>query len=180
VPKVDVQATVLEAAVGYISGTKIVRLALYSNDDVFDKPDTVLPGAEGTTTDVPDLGECCQLAKVTLPQPVALNAGTINWLVASPDDTNGPDFNGAWQVSHLGERGTMFPPSPWFLASSEWPAGRVSGTRTGALASREAGKRADPPAEMKSNAGRVTIFSNLNPLFPEPYQPARDPSSWGT
>ena len=69
VPKVDVQASVLEAAVGYTSGTKLVQLGIYNNNDTFGTPGTLFPGGQGSTTDIPDLGECCQLAKVALPSP---------------------------------------------------------------------------------------------------------------
>ena len=68
VPKVDVQARVLEAAVGYISGKRALSLSLYDNNDALQTPGFPLPGAQGITRDIPDLGECCQLAKVVLPQ----------------------------------------------------------------------------------------------------------------
>ncbi len=173
VPKVDVQATVLEAAIGYISGDKVVQLGIYSNNDIFSTPDTLLPGGQGSTTDIPDLGECCQLARVTLPAPgVTLTAGTIYWLVASPDEVNGTSFNGAWQVAHLGEHGLLAPSiQPWVLSPSGWLATRVSGTRLQTLGPLSAEKRKNAPLRPNAASGRVTIFSNLNHFFPQPYIP---------
>jgi hypothetical protein len=172
VPKVDVQATVLEAAVGRISGTRIIQLGIYSNNDTFGTPDTVLPGGQGSTTDIPDLGECCQLAKVTLPSPgVTLTAGTIYWLVASTDDVNGTSFNGGWQVSHLGDSSVLAPPSPWVFVPSQWPAARISGARLQTRGPISAEKKEKAGLATHTAAGRVKIFSNLNPLFPEPYLP---------
>lgn len=64
-PKTDVHVTVLSAAIGYYSGTKKVNLGIYS-----DSSGTVgapLPGDQGSTSDIPDTGDCCQLTTVTLP-----------------------------------------------------------------------------------------------------------------
>jgi hypothetical protein len=169
VPKVDVQASVLEAAVGRIAGDSIIQLSIYSNNDTFGTPNTVLPGGQGSTTDVPNLGECCELAKVTLPAPgVTLTAGTIYWLVASTDDVNGVSFNGGWQVSHLGEKGLLAPSiQPWVLSPSGWPAARIMGTRLQTLGPISTEKRKNTSLA----TGRLKIFSNLNPLFSEPYLP---------
>jgi hypothetical protein len=172
VPKVDVQATVLEAAVGYISGTKLVQLGIYDSSGLFGNPGAPLAGGQGSTTDIPNLGECCQLVKVTLPGTgVTLTAGTIYWLVASPDNVNGKTFNGAWQVSHLGEHGLLAPSiQPWVLSPSEWLATRISGVRLQSLGPLSPEKQ---PAQSDTNAGngRVTIFSNLNHFFSQPYIP---------
>jgi hypothetical protein len=167
VPKVDVQATVLEAAVGYISGNRAVTLSLYDSTGLFGNPGSVLPGAQGTTTKVPDLGECCQLAAVTLPQPVTLTGGTIYWLVASPGSLN---FNGAWQVSHLGEAGLLAPGiQPWVLSPSEWPAARIRGTPLPALRPLNRATRNDFVFERDAAKGKVNIFSNLTHIFSPPY-----------
>lgn len=45
-PKVDVQATVLFAAIGYSSGTKLVNLGIYS-DNGSGTVGTLLPGGQG-------------------------------------------------------------------------------------------------------------------------------------
>jgi hypothetical protein len=44
IPKVDVQVKQLSAAIAYISGEKLVNLALYDNNDIFDTPGNPLPG----------------------------------------------------------------------------------------------------------------------------------------
>lgn len=173
VPKVDVQATVLEAAVGYTSGTKIVQLGIYGNDDTLGTPGTLLPGGQGSTNDIPNLGECCQLTKVTLPgEGVTLTAGAIYWLVASTDEVRGTTFNGAWQVAHLGEHGLLAPEiQPWVLSPSEWPAARISGTRLQALGPRSAEKQKKGLSEANAASGRITIFTNLDHFFSQPYLP---------
>jgi hypothetical protein len=56
IPKVDVQVNRLSAAIGYISGTKLVNLALYSNNDILNTVGDPLPGGGGSTTNIPDLG----------------------------------------------------------------------------------------------------------------------------
>jgi hypothetical protein len=172
VPKVDVQATVLEAAVGYISGTKIVQLGIYDNNEALESPGALLPGGQGSTTDIPDLGECCQLIKVTLPGTgVTLTAGTIYWLVASPDNVNGKSFNGAWQVAHLGEHGLLAPSiQPWVLSPSEWLATRIRGARLQDLGPLTPEKQ-QAQSDTNAASGRVTIFSNLNHFFSQPYFP---------
>jgi hypothetical protein len=63
VPGYDVQVTTLEAAIGYTSGTRIVTFALYNDDPTFHYPGTALPGSQVDATDIPDLGDCCQLQK---------------------------------------------------------------------------------------------------------------------
>lgn len=169
VPKVDVQATVLEAGVGYIAGTRNVTLSLYDNDDIFQTPGSLLPGAQGSTTNIPDLGECCQLAKVVLPQPITLNAGTIYWLVVSPGST---DFNGAWQISHLGDRALLKPGvQPWIIGGGEWPAARVGGTRLQTLGPINQVAQNNRASERGAARTTVKIFSNLGTAFPDPYTP---------
>ncbi len=84
IPKEDVQAKVLLAAIGYTSGTKLVNLGIYSDNEVTNSVGTLLPGGQGSTSQIPDLGGCCQLAKVTLAgEGVTLTAGTnTGWLPA--------------------------------------------------------------------------------------------------
>jgi len=94
-PTVNCHATRLSAAIGYIEGTKKVRLGIYNES-------TTVPGAVGTlimdasTTVIPNFGTCCVLTKVTLPAPgAALTAGTHYFLVAT-SDASATDFGGAW------------------------------------------------------------------------------------
>jgi hypothetical protein len=168
VPKVDVQVSVLEAAVQYVAGEPAVQLSLYASDDTFGNPGTPLPGGQGSTTRIPAKGECCQLAKVVLPQPVTLNANTVYWLVGSPGSK---DFNGVWQVSHLGESAIFREGFGWNLASGEWPAARIRGTRLQALGPLDEGKQKSVQVESETSAGRIKIFSNLIPFFSQPYIP---------
>ncbi|HEY2712624.1 MAG TPA: hypothetical protein VGI60_08930 [Chthoniobacterales bacterium] len=76
VPTADTQAKILKVAPGYVSGTKRVNIGLYNNS-ILNEPGGPLLGAQGSTTQIPDDGECCRLAKVTLNDPgVTLAAGT--------------------------------------------------------------------------------------------------------
>jgi hypothetical protein len=173
VPQVDVQAQVLEAAIGYSSGTRLISLGLYSNEPTAYTPDTVLPGGEVETMQIPALGDCCQLTKVTLPgKGVILSAGTPYWLVAKTDDAKGPDFSGGWQVSHLGESAYLESPYPWNPQPGEWPAARVSGARLETQKSRPGGSPATSTPGTNVSSGQVTIYSNLNnSAFSDPYLP---------
>jgi hypothetical protein len=168
VPKYDVQVTTLEAAIGYSSGTQIVTLALYNDDPTFHYPGTVLPGSQVDTTDIPHLGVCCDLTKVTLPgKGVSLTAGTVYWLVGKPNDAKGPDFEGGWQVSYSGDNAYHEPPNPWDPQAGAWPAARISGHRvkhnTSPVASAAAG--------IGDSSDKVTFFTNLDPAYSEPYVP---------
>jgi hypothetical protein len=94
-PTVNCHATKLSAAIGYLEGTKMVRLGIYNES-------TTTPGAVGTlimdasTAMIPNFGVCCTLTRVTLPAPgAALTAGTHYFLVAT-SDARAPDFGGAW------------------------------------------------------------------------------------
>ena len=127
-PKVASHAKTLQAAVGYLSGTKKMRLGLYN--DSLGTVGTLL--ADKVTTVIPDFGVCCAVVQVSLGTPgVALTAGTQYWLVASPDAT-APDFAGAWQFSNTAKTAFQQPtapvPIPWTTFSDGWPAGAVKGT----------------------------------------------------
>ncbi|MBA3831392.1 MAG: hypothetical protein H0X34_05800 [Chthoniobacterales bacterium] len=157
IPKRDVQARVLLAAINYISGTSLVNLGLYSDDN--GEVGTPLPGGQGSTTKIPPNGECCQLTKVTLSgSGVTLTAGTRYWLVASPDNVNGATFNGSWQSSNNGifAQGGP-PPGQWApAAAGAWPAAEVRGTP---IADSAQGKET---ASIADRSNRI-IFSNLGP-----------------
>jgi hypothetical protein len=166
IPKVDVQVKQLSAAIGYISGDKLVTLALYDNNNVFDTPGNPLPGGGGSTRDIPDLGQCCQTATVRLTGAgVVLEAGVIYWLVASPDDVRGPTFRGAWDVSNFGAFAASGPPAPWFAGAGEWPAAEVRGTRLQGSVHTNAAAVDESSRETEDAAANFTIFNNLNPVF---------------
>ncbi len=170
IPKVGAQAKVLMAAIGYISGTKLVNLGIYS-DNGNGTVGTVLPGGQGSTTEMPDVGDCCQLAKVTLAgDGVSLTAGTTYWLVATSDDVNGPTFSGAWRVSNRAAYASFSPPFPWDPQAGQWPAAQIRGTRVQALG-------LDKPAHIEVSSPEVrvpaanitTIFTNLGPSSTDRY-----------
>jgi hypothetical protein len=92
-PKASAHLEQLQAAIGYISGTELVEIGLYSDNN--GAVGTLL--ASGETKKMPTFGACCQLASVSITS-TAVTAGTQYWIVAQPDDTNGPSFYGAWMA----------------------------------------------------------------------------------
>jgi hypothetical protein len=125
--KVADHATMLQAAIGYDSGTKRVVLAVYS-DSPGVGPGTLL--AMGSATMVPNTGTCCQLVTVHLAGTgLALAANTKYWLVAQSDDTHAPDFEGVWQASYSSDIGGNVANGGWFTFSGLVPAGAVKGTQ---------------------------------------------------
>jgi|GEM_PF-2269688 len=121
--KVADHATQIQAAIGYISGTKTVKLGIYT--DNAGTVGTVL--AEASTSQIPNSGVCCQLAKVTIP-PTALTASTQYWIVASADDVGAPDFEGVFQPTNQATIGGDVSQSGWFTFSGLVPAAAVKGT----------------------------------------------------
>lgn len=167
VPKVDVQAQVLMAAVTYTSGTKLVDLGIYSNNDLTGSVGDPLPGGQGSTSQIPGEGECCQLAKVTLAGAgVSLTAGTAYWLVASAD-ASAPTFRGAWQLSELAAYASFSPDIGWIYPNGQWPAAEIRGSKIQISSQGEPTKTAS--SNNAADVANVTIFSNLNrisdPLF---------------
>ena len=127
--KRDFHAITLSAAVGYVVGTKMMNLGIYSDNG--GTVGTLLPGGQGSTSEIPAFGQCCGLAQVTLPGTgVALAAGTRYWLVASPDDVNAPDFEGLWQGSNFAANAYTEPENftNWTSVTGAWLAAEVSGT----------------------------------------------------
>lgn len=159
------QAKVLLAAITYVSGTKLVDLGLYSDND--GEVGTPIPGGQGSTTEIPNSGECCQLARVTLAgSGVTLSGGTRYWLVGSPDNVNGATFNGSWQTSIEGISAQFAPPAQWTTASGAWPAAEVRGAPITGWA------KPNETAHGTTRPQRITIFSNLGPTPAERFYPA--------
>lgn len=155
-PNKNAQARVLLAAINYLSGTKLVNLGLYTDAD--GKVGSPIAGAQGSTTDIPDNGDCCRLTKVTLAgSGVSLTAGTRYWLVASPDDVHGATFSGKWQVSNIGAWAETSPSGGSVTAFGTWPAAEIRG----ALAE-DAVPHEKTPAN-STNSKTIGIFSNLGP-----------------
>ncbi|MBA3961504.1 MAG: hypothetical protein H0X40_06340 [Chthoniobacterales bacterium] len=167
IPKGNLQAKVLSAAIGYTSGDRLVRLGIYSNNEATQSVGIVLPGGEASTSNIPDVGVCCQLTSVTLPgEGVTLAAGTIYWLVASPDDVNGATFEGGWQLSYSGFYAGLVPPFPWGFTFGQWGAAQIRGTRTSGGLNEAARVRTE--LKESGNSGAI-IFSNLDRPPDEPY-----------
>jgi hypothetical protein len=166
IPRADVQVKQLSAAIGYISGDKLVNLALYDNNDIFDTPGNPLPGGGGSTRDIPDLGQCCEMATVRLAgDGVFLQSGVTYWLVASPDNVRGPTFSGKWHVSNFGSFAGINPPFLWVPVSGEWPAAEFRGTR---LQGSDRSTRVtfdESSPKQGETAANLIIFSNLDPIF---------------
>lgn len=157
VPKVDVQARTLRAAIGYSSGTKLVNLGIYTHNAVLNTVGDPLPGGQGSTTDIPDLGTCCGLAKVTLAgEGVTLTGGTKYWLVASPDNVNGATFAGGWHLSNRARYASLAPPFPWRNFPANWGAAEIRGTRLQTSAVSAHGGSGIPTSN-------TVIFTNLGP-----------------
>jgi hypothetical protein len=117
---------------------------------------------------MPDLGQCCQLTTVVLPDDgVTLTAQTPYWLVASPNDS-AADFTGGWMLSNFGVNAYLNPPSDfWYVLATNWPAAEVRGTRIGGSGSAE--RKAQP---LESDASSNTIiFTNLDFPPDDPFLP---------
>lgn len=92
---------------------------------------TPLPDGQASTTESPDLGDCCELTEVRLPGVgIDLTAGTQYWVVASPDNAHAPTFSGAWQQTSLAVRAYKQPEQGigWTSLSGIWPAAEIRGT----------------------------------------------------
>lgn len=122
-PKVAAHVKVLQAAIGWISGTVRVNLGLYS--DNAGVVGTLIAGGHSTT--IPTFGTCCSVVQVGIPA-TAVTAGTQYWIVATADDTNAPDFTGVWQSSNDVNFGYNESAGAWGTASNNWPAGAAKGT----------------------------------------------------
>ena len=123
-------AKTLAAAIAYVSGTnKRVNLGIYADNQ--GEVGSLLPGGQGSTSEIPDAGTCCALTKVRLPGlGVALSAGNY-WLVASPDDVDAPTFKGLWRVSNLALSAYQEPEdlTNWTNFNGNWLAAEIRGTR---------------------------------------------------
>jgi hypothetical protein len=163
-PKVDVQAKVLAVALQHASGTNLAQIGLYDNDDILNTVGTLLPGGQGSTSDIPEFDDCCQLAKVTLDGAgVTLFAGKLYWLVVSPDNTNGASFTGRWRLSKLALSAGMAPPLPWGNQPGQWPAAEIRGTTLQLAGPGKTEKLSDVISSGANAAGNnLTIFTNLD------------------
>ena len=162
-PKVDVQAKTLAAAVGYTSGTKLVTLGLYNTNEFTSSVGDPLPGGQASTSRIPDLDQCCQLTKVTLPGdgPV-LVANELYWLVVSPNNEQAPDFLGGWHVSNLAHSANFTPLFSWSYPSGAWPTAEIRGVQ---LAEKDRPTKVTiSDSTSPADTSNTIIFSNLDPV----------------
>jgi len=122
-PKSSAHITNLYVAVGWISGTKLVNVGLYS--DNAGTVGTVLATAQSSA--IPAFGACCQVVGVSIPS-TAVTEGTQYWIVASSDDTNAPDFTGVFDASNLANIAGDVGLAGWFSFTTNTPAAAAKGT----------------------------------------------------
>ena len=163
-PKVDARAKVLLAAVGYSYGSKRIKLGIYTNDRVTQSVGRLVQGGEGSTSQIPPLGSCCQLARVILPGEGAMLKGKNRyWLVASSDDVNAPTFTGGWHLSNVAQTAYSLAGAPWAVNPGAWPAAQIRGTRMQASRAAEHGNNNTNCRNTIGTANDAIIFTNLGP-----------------
>ena len=113
----------MSAAIGWISGTLLVNIGLYS--DNAGTVGTLL--ASGQSSAIPAFGACCSLVSVTIP-PTKVAAHTQYWIVASSDDTNGADFTGVFEAANNGVIGYNEALAGWASFTTNTPAAAAKGT----------------------------------------------------
>jgi hypothetical protein len=123
IPTANSHVQQLQLAVGWISGTSLVNVGLYSDNG--GTVGTAL--ATGRSSTIPVFGTCCQLVTVNI-KSTAVTAGTQYWIVASTDDANAPDFTGVYQASNLAVVSGNEAISGWFSFTTNTPAAAARGT----------------------------------------------------
>jgi hypothetical protein len=122
-PKTSAHVTDLLVAVQWISGTKLVNVGLYS--DSGGTVGTWLAGGESSA--IPVFGSCCHVVDVAI-SSTAITGGQQYWIVASSDDTNGPDFTGVYDASNLANIAGDVGQEGWFSFTTNTPAAAARGT----------------------------------------------------
>ncbi|HEX3822760.1 MAG TPA: hypothetical protein VHW45_20685 [Candidatus Sulfotelmatobacter sp.] len=113
----------LQVAVGWISGTELVNVGLYSDNG--GTVGTLLAGGEASI--MPAFGTCCNLVTVNI-STTTVTAGTQYWIVASSDDTNAPDFTAVFQASNLAIIAGDVGLEGWSSFTTNTPAAAAKGT----------------------------------------------------
>ena len=122
-PSADAHVEQLQLAIGYISGTSLVDVGLYS-----DNAGTVgSPLATGHAVTIPTFGTCCQLVTVNI-KSTSITKGTQYWIVATSDDTNAADFTGVFQASNLAIIAGDVGLAGWFSFTTNTPAAAARGS----------------------------------------------------
>jgi len=125
-PKTDVQATMIKAAIADApSLPPIIDLGIYSESGGL--PGAPLTGGQGTATNVPVSGDCCDFATARLPG-AALSRNVQYWLVGSPN-VNAEKFMGIWQPSTNNDWAVLMPEqsSIWTGYTGDWLAAQIIG-----------------------------------------------------
>jgi hypothetical protein len=122
-PRASAHVTALQAAIGWISGTTLVDVSLYS--DNLGQVGTLL--ASGHSAHLPTFGTCCTTVNVNIPS-TAVTAGTQYWIVATSDDVHAPTLEAVWQSSNDANTAANVALGGWFTFSNNWPAGAAKGT----------------------------------------------------
>jgi hypothetical protein len=122
-PQEAAHVTELTVAVGWISGTKLVNIGLYSDNSGV--VGTLLACAENSN--IPTFGLCCDLVSVTIPS-TSVKGGIQYWIVASSDDTNAPDFTGVFEASNLAIISGNVGLAGWSSFTTNTPAAAARGT----------------------------------------------------
>ncbi|MFZ0731108.1 MAG: hypothetical protein WAM79_02170 [Candidatus Sulfotelmatobacter sp.] len=123
IPSANAHVKQIQAAIGWISGTSLVDVGLYSDNN--GTVGTLL--ASGHAATIPVFGTCCQLVTVNL-KSTAVTAGTQYWIVATSDDSNAPDFTGAFAASNLAVIAGDVGLTGWFSFTTNTPAAAARGT----------------------------------------------------
>jgi hypothetical protein len=122
-PHVNETVTNLQVAVQWISGTNKFIVGLYS--DSGGTVGTLLASGEGSGA--PVFGTCCATVNVAVPS-TTISQGSQYWIVASPDDTNAPDFTGVFVASNLANIAGDVGQEGWFSFTTNTPAAAAWGT----------------------------------------------------
>lgn len=145
-------------------------MGLYSDTEVTHTVGDPLPGGQGVITQMPDDGDCCQLAKVTLPNDgVLLSAGVHYWLALTPDDENAPTFHGEWRLSNRAAHASLEPPDQWDASPGQWPAAQIRGTKVQTAEASNVTSVENLSRKRATRAGNITIFTNLGPTLDDRY-----------
>jgi hypothetical protein len=123
VPATTSHVKQLQVAVGWISGTELVNVGLYSDNG--GTVGTLLAGGEASI--MPAFGTCCNLVTVNI-STTTVTAGTQYWIVASSDDTNAPDFTAVFQASNLAIIAGDVGLEGWSSFTTNTPAAAAKGT----------------------------------------------------
>jgi len=123
IPHVNETVTSLQVGAQWISGTNQFIVGLYA--DSGGTVGTLL--ASGVGSGAPAFGTCCVTVNVTIPA-TSISQGSQYWIVATPDDTNAPDFTGVFVASNNANIAGDVGQAGWFSFTTNTPAAAAWGT----------------------------------------------------